>query len=96
MISKLQSLISKFLNNNTDLKDLQEAVLFYKDILSQYETFNAEFKICVQLNKKIYKKKTTKLRYLLGILSEISFDFFFQTCSILQILTTLPVTTITA
>lgn len=36
VMSKLQLLIPKYLNNNTNLKDLQEA---------DYETFNAEVKV---------------------------------------------------
>ncbi|KAL4082820.1 hypothetical protein QTP88_029476 [Uroleucon formosanum] len=44
-MAKLQSLIPNFLKNTTDIKDFQEVALFYKDILPNYETFDAEIKI---------------------------------------------------
>ncbi|KAL4120819.1 hypothetical protein QTP88_013438 [Uroleucon formosanum] len=44
-MAKLQSLIPNFLKNTTNIKDLQEVALFYKDILPNYETFDAEIKI---------------------------------------------------
>jgi hypothetical protein len=94
VMTKLQSLIPNFLTNTTDVKYFQEVALFYKDILPNYETFDAEIKIWLVKLKNVSERDrpTTSLT----TLSVISYDFFPYIHSLLTILATLPVTTFTA
>jgi len=94
VMAKLQSLIPNFLKNTTDINDFQEVALFYKDILPNYETFDAEIKIWLAKWKNVSDRDrpTTSLT----TLSAMSYDFFPNIHSLLTIMATLPVTTATA
>ncbi|KAL4108263.1 hypothetical protein QTP88_018494 [Uroleucon formosanum] len=94
VMAQLQSLIQHFLKNTTDIKDFQEVALFYKDILPNYETFDAEIKIWLVKWKNVSDRDrpTTSLT----TLSAMSYDFFPNIHSLLTIMATLPVTTATA
>lgn len=94
VMAKLQSLIPNFLKNTTDIKYFQEVALFYKDILPNYETFDAEIKIWLAKWKNVSDRDrpTTSLT----TLSAMSYDFFPNIHSLLTIMATLPVTTATA
>jgi hypothetical protein len=93
VMTKLQSLIPNFLKNTTDVKYFQEIVLFYKDILPNYETFDAKIKIWLVKWKNVSERDRPATS--LTTLSAISYNFFPNIHSLLIILATLPVTTAT-
>ncbi|KAL4104157.1 hypothetical protein QTP88_019470 [Uroleucon formosanum] len=94
VMAKLQSLIPNFLKNTTDIKDFLEVALFYKDILSNYETFDAEIKIWLAKWKNVSDRDRPTIS--LTTLSVMSYDFFPNIHSLLTTLATSPVTTATA
>ncbi|CAI6346192.1 unnamed protein product [Macrosiphum euphorbiae] len=94
VMAKLQSLIPNFIKNTTDIKYFQEVALFYKDILPNYETFDAEIKIWLTKWKNVSDRDRPTTSF--TTLSAMSYDFFPNIHSLLTIMATLPVTTATA
>lgn len=88
-MSTLQLLIPKYCVNK-----IQECAIFYKPLLENVDTFDAEIKIWQTQWKNVSVDNRPKC--LLTTLCQISSDFYPNIKCLLTILATLPVTTVTA